>query len=234
MVLKFASKTASKKASSATKSKKAAAAASKKASKNAAGAKGAKNAAAPKNAAGAAPKNAAPVNAAAAAAAALAAKRLPEDVYDCRIKKFTAYRSSCKPGGPKTEADAKMCGEIEKRCSQYGVGSDIWPIDFWPKKGDPGSDDRMAKIKATPGYNFGDGRRCMNEIFWEFRPDDLLCGGEKPMMNPRGRSKKGNVARGIGNAGAKAFAKPNANAKALAKPNVMAGLFGNKGSAPAA
>lgn len=134
--------------------------------------------------------------------------KLDDEVYGCRIKKYTEYRGTCQAQKAKQDkgegkVEDAACKAVLDRCGRYGVGSSVWPVDFWPKgKDDKESADKLQAIRdADPNFHFGKGRRCMTDVFWEINGDELLkCGGEKPgfLAAAAGRSKKGGVSRNAG------------------------------------
>lgn len=176
--------------------------------KNAAGSK--KAAAKPANAPGK------PIN---------AAKKLPDDVYNCRIGKFTKYRQECRKEIDAGGAKGAACKEVVRRCAKDGIGQiPELQVDTFLQKDDPASDATYQKIKDA-GYNYGKARRCVSDIWWEINQQELLdeCKGDLPgflLKNKNaGRSKKGNAFPGNA-AGAAAGAPGHTKKKnAAAAPN---------------
>ncbi len=97
-------------------------------------------------------------------------ERLTDDQRKCRIEHYDSFRKACVE-----EGDA--CIAV-KKCKQYGVGKEEWPLNVWPL-----DRDQIEKIGRD---NFYSGKECITMAWWEKHGKALEeCGGQRPQFRSR-------------------------------------------------
>ena len=186
----------SKKKNAAAASKKAPSSASKKAP-----------AAVSKKAAASAP----PASTSKKAAAPAKQQRVISDsrkmIAECRVKLYDDYRKKCSAKGAECE--------LVKQCGQYGVGSELWPVDQYRM-----DDENFAKHREKYGPQAArQGKECMNRVMWgdgALRKQlEEACGGTVPAFLLLPAAAPGAVPGAVAAPAAKAPSKKAPSKKGL-------------------
>jgi hypothetical protein len=110
----------------------------------------------------------------------------PDDpAHTCRMQLFDGYRKACAAKTDKCPATHQA--ELEQ-CSQFGVGSQHWPLDMWPLP-----QENQDALKAA-GMNFRKGRKCLSQVWWKLHEAELKgCGPTQRSLSRARRLGPGGV-----------------------------------------